>query len=202
MKYVFQVSYWNSALSLLEELKALSCLHQDLTLTRELKQQVRRVSLWLKYLEPKVTEHWLIRLETLISDLPLEARIAIAENLQLPKDSLQRLQQLEQLEEIETSLTKANSTSQIYQLLQPYKPLQLILFAAKTNRQNRRFIWQYLTNLSQAKPLINGGDLKVLGFKPGPMYKQILDDVLFATLDGHISDRAEAVKYVKSKYIS
>ena len=202
LKYVFQVSYWNSALSLLEELKALSCLHQDLTLTPELKQQVRRVSLWLKYLEPKVTEHWLIRLETLISDLPLEARIAIAENLQLPKDSLQRLQQLEQLEEIETSLTKANSTSQIYQLLQPYKPLQLILFAAKTNRQNRRFIWQYLTNLSQAKPLINGGDLKVLGFKPGPMYKQILDDVLFATLDGHISDRAEAVKYVKSKYIS
>ncbi|MGL6338706.1 MAG: hypothetical protein ACRC80_06140, partial [Waterburya sp.] len=56
-----------------------------------------------------------------------------------------------------------------------------------------------LTHLSQVKPLLNGNDLKTLGFKPGPLYKQILDDVLNKTLDHQIGDRAMAIEYVKSK---
>ena len=201
LKYIFQAHYWKPALKLLDELDALSCLHQDLTLTFTLQQQIRCVSKWLKYLEPKTTEHWLIRLETLIAHLSLAQRIKVANNLQLSKDSLQRLQELKILEtEVAHKLIKANLASEIYQLLQPYKPLSLILFAARTNKQIRRIIWRYLTNLSQAKPLLNGNDLKVLDFKPGPLYKEILNDVLIATLDGQISDRTAAIEYVKSKY--
>ena len=74
------------------------------------------------------------------------------------------------------------------------------MFAARSNKNIRRQVWHYLTYLSEVKPLLNGNDLKNLGFKPGPLYKQILDDVLAATLDGQISDRATAQKYVKSKY--
>ena len=199
LKYILQAHYWKPALQLLAKLNALSCLHQDLTLTPDLKWQIRCVSYWLNYLEPPV-EYWLIRLEALIAHLHPADRIMVANNLQLPKDSLQRLQQLEILEKVATELVQCNLPSQIYRLLHSYKPAGLILFAARSNKNIRRLVWHYITNLSQVKPLLNGNDLKTLGFKPGPLYKQILDDVLAATLDGKIGNRAAALEYVKSKY--
>ena len=200
LKYILQAHYYKPALELLSHLNALSCLHPDLTLTPALKWQIVCVSKWLQYLEPQ-KEQWLIRLETLIAHLTPSERIMVADNLQLPKDSLQRLQQLETLEtEITNKLEQYNSPSQIDRLLSPYKPIALILFAARSSKNIRRKVWHYLTYLSQVKPLLNGNDLKNLGFKPGPLYKQILDDVLAATLDGKISDRAMALEYVKSKY--
>ena len=90
----------------------------------------------------------------------------VANNLDLPKDSLQRLQQLEILEtEVATQLEQCQLPSQIYRLLHPYKTLQLILFAARSNKNIRRLVWQYLTEFSQVKPWLNGNDLKNLGFK-------------------------------------
>ena len=74
------------------------------------------------------------------------------------------------------------------------------MFAARSNKSIRRLVWQYITNLSQVKPLLTGNDLKTLGFKPGPLYKQILDDLLAATLDGKVSDRLSAQKYVLESY--
>ncbi len=202
LKYILQADYWKPALKLLAKLNALSCLHQDLILTTALEWQIHCVSKWLHYLEPQFKEqHWLIRLEALIAHLAPAIRIEVAHNLQLPKDSLQRLQHLETLEtEVATQLSQCHFPSQIYQLLRSYKPLGLILFAARSNKNIRRLIWQYITNLSQVKPILDGNNLKTLGFKPGPLYKQILEDVLVATLDGKISDRATAEEYVKAKY--
>jgi len=201
LKYILQSNYWKPALRMLDRLKALTCIHQDLSLTPASVGEIRCVSKWLTLFEPKVSEHWLIRLETLISDLSLTERIVVAENLQLSKESLQRLENLEAWStELSTCLSQAERDSQIYQLLRPHKLLQLILFAAKSNRHNRQKIWQYIARLSKAKPLLNGNDLKTLGFKPGPLYKQILDDVLDLTLDNQISDRDRAIEYVKSKY--
>ncbi|MEO0925984.1 MAG: CBS domain-containing protein [Cyanobacteria bacterium J06643_13] len=200
LKYIFQSRYWQPALKLLAHFDALSCIDGDLSLSGELNREIHCVSKWLTLLEPKVDEHWLIRLETLIASLALEIRITVAKNLQLPKDSLQRFQQLETLEtQVITALNQTSSPSQIYQLLSNFKSLSLIIFAARNNKY-RRLVWQYLTVFSQAKPLLNGSDLKTLGFKPGPLYKQILDDVFAATLDNQISDHTQAIEYVKSKY--
>jgi len=202
LKYILQANYWKPALKLLSNLEALRCLHEDLLLTPELFWQIRCISKWLHYLAPEdSSQHWLIRLETLIAHLaPLE-RIEVANSLQLPKDSLQRLEQLEQLEtEILTKLPQCDRPSQIYQLLHPYKHFGLILFAARTNKDTRHIIWQYITKLSEIKPLLDGNNLKALGYKPGPMYKQILDDVLAATLDGEITNESSAIAFVKAKY--
>jgi tRNA nucleotidyltransferase (CCA-adding enzyme) len=201
LKYILESNYWQPALKLLDQLNALTCLHQDLSLTPTLNRELHFVSKWLILFEPKASEHWLIRLETLIAHLSPKSRIMVAENLQLPKDSVQRLEQLKIWEtQLASRLNKTQLDSQIYQLLHPYKFLQLILFAAKSELKNRRRIWQYITYLSQVKPLLNGNDLKTLGFKPGPLYKQILDDILNKTLDHQLSDRTMAIKYLKSKY--
>ena len=202
LKYILQTAYWKPALRLLSKLNALSCLHRDLSLTTTVERELRCVSRWLLRFEPKKSEHWLVRLETLIAHLAPAERIIVAENLQLPKDSLQRLQQLEILEtEVATQLAQCQLPSQIYLTLRPYKVLQLILFAARSNKTIRCTIWQYLSDFALVKPLLNGNDLKTLGLKPGPLYKQILDDVMAATLDGKISDRSSAEKFVIDKYL-
>lgn len=207
LKYILQANYWKPALKMLADLNALSCLHQDLVLTTSLEWEIHCVSKWLSCFEPQfssqnfLSQHWLMRLETLIAHLKSADRIIVANKLQLPKDSLERLQQLEILEtEVTGKLNNCDSPSQIYQILHPYKILGLILFAARSSKKIRRLVWQYITNFSQVKPLLSGQDLKILGFKPGPLYKQILDDVLAATLDGKIGDRSTAKEYVKAKY--
>lgn len=204
LKYILQANYWQPALKLLSDLKALRCLHPDLELTTELWRQIRTGSRWLNYLDRDNNwQHWLIRLEILIAHLPASEREIVATNLQLPKDSLQRLKQLQVLEtETVRQLKLCDCPSQIYQLLRPFKYIGLILFAVRSPIPIRRIIWQYLTQLSQVQPPLNGNALKALGYPPGPIYKQILDDLLSAKLDGKIKDRDGAIAYLKAQYQS
>jgi tRNA nucleotidyltransferase (CCA-adding enzyme) len=201
-KYILQAPYWKPALTLLDRLGALRCLHQGLKLTPQLWWQIRCVSRWLRFLDSEHSlEHWLVRLEVLIAHLEPSQRGQVAQNLQLPKDSIERLQRLARIEaEINQNLPRCQRRSEIYKFLRQYQNVSLILVAVRSPKALRRNIWQYLTQLSQIKSPLDGNDLKALGYKPGPIYKQILDDLLTATLDGQISDRTQAEIFVKGNY--
>jgi tRNA nucleotidyltransferase (CCA-adding enzyme) len=201
-KYILQAPYWKSALTLLDRLGALRCLYQGLKLTPQLWWQIRCVSRWLRFLDSENNlEHWLTRLEVLIAHLEPSQRGQVAQNLQLPKDSIERLQRLARIQaEINQNLPNCQCRSEIYKFLRQYQNVSLILVAVRSPKPLRRTIWQYLTQLSQIKPPLDGNDLKALGYKPGPIYKQILDDLLIATLDGQISDRTQAEIFVKGNY--
>ncbi len=202
LKHILQPDYWKAALQLLADLGALRCLHQDLVLTNKLWWEVRCISRWLRYLDPEnKLQHWLLRLEILIAHLPPSAREKVATSLQLPKDSIQRVKQLEQIEsEITAKLPDCHLASEIYKLLHPYKYVGLILLAVRTSQQNRNILWRYLTKLSKVQPILNGNDLKELGYKPGRQYKAMLEDLLTATLDKTITSRDAAEAFIKAKY--
>lgn len=53
---------------------------------------------------------------------------------------------------------------------------------------------------AQKKRLITGYDLIELGFKPGPIFKEILQDVEIQFLENKIKSKEEALEYIKSKY--
>ena len=76
----------------------------------------------------------------------------------------------------------------------------LIFVALQSPRTLRRKIWYYLTVLSNIEAPLNGNDLKKLGYKPGPQYKQILDDLLTATLDREVSDKSSAEEFLERNY--
>ncbi len=202
LKYILEAHYWKRALQLLASLSALRCLHPTLELDEQLWWQIRCVTRWLRWLDPEnALSHWLIRLEVLIAHLEPSERGKIATNLQLPKDSIQRLKQLGQVQrEVTESLPNCHCPSEVVKLLRQYKLAGLILVAVRSPRNIRRTIWRYLTQWSKVQPLLNGNDLKALGYKPGPQYKPILDDLLTATLDGKISDRAEAERFLSENY--
>jgi poly(A) polymerase len=64
----------------------------------------------------------------------------------------------------------------------------------------RKFISE--TPPEQVRPprLITGEDLQALGFRPGPLFKEILQAVEDAQLEGALKEKEEAIRYVRAEY--
>jgi tRNA nucleotidyltransferase (CCA-adding enzyme) len=201
LKYILQSSYWKAALRQLDHLGALRCIHPSLELDDELSWQLRLADRWLRRFDRSQTlTRWQVLLEVLIADLAPSDRAPVAQNLQLSADGIDRLDQLETVQSALANLSTSQQPSQVVQQLKPYELPLLILVAVKSSRSIRRQIWRYLTVWAHVKPLLDGNDLKALGYKPGRQFKQILDDLLVATLDGELHDRAEAEAYLAHHY--
>jgi tRNA nucleotidyltransferase (CCA-adding enzyme) len=144
---------------------------------------------------------WQMRLEVLIAYLAPGYRDKVAANLQLPADSIKRLQHLEAgKKQLAEHLPKCELPSQLVLLLRNYELPVLIAIALQSPRSVRRQIWEYLTKWANVEPPLNGNDLKALGYKPGPGFKRMLDDLLAATLDGDLGDRTDANSFLAQRY--
>ena len=142
-----------------------------------------------------------MRLEVLIAYLAPEYREKVAANLQLPTDSIRRLQELSaRNHELLERLPKCQLPSQLVLLLRNYELPMLIAIALQSPRSARRQIWEYLTRWANVESPLNGNDLKALGYKPGPGFKRMLDDLLAAALDGHLGDRTSAISFLAQHY--
>ncbi|EDX74519.1 tRNA nucleotidyltransferase/poly(A) polymerase family protein [Coleofasciculus chthonoplastes PCC 7420] len=202
LKYILEAPYWQRAFQLIGSLGALRCLHPSLKLDPLLWWRVRLIDRWLRRFDPDQTlKHWQMRLEVLIAHLEPQERGKVAENLQLPIDSIERLQHLGQAQtEVVESLPQCQRPSEVVLLLRQYKLPTLVLIAVHSYRAIRRKLWHYFTNLATVQAPLNGNDLKRLGYKPGPHYKEMLDALLTATLDGVIQDEADAQAFLEQHY--
>ncbi len=202
LKYILQSSYWKAALTQLDHLGALGCIHPSLKLGDELRRQLCLADWGLRCLDRAQTlTRWQVLLEVLLTALAPSDRAPVAQNLQLSADGIDRLVQLETVRStLAESLSTSSQPSQIAQQLKPYDLPLLILVSVKSSRSVRRQIWHYLTVWATIKPFLDGNDLRALGYKPGRQFKQILGDLLAATLDGDIHDRAEAEAYLAQHY--
>ncbi|OKH16902.1 CBS domain-containing protein [[Limnothrix rosea] IAM M-220] len=202
LKYLLTAHYWKPALRLLDALGALQCIHKDLALTETVWWQVRCVDRWLRHLDPDENlEHWRIRLEGLLINLPTAARLEVGDRLQLPKDSLQRLEQFSQHQaKILPQLVAAQNLSDKVLALEALELADIILLAAIAPKKIRHDLWCYLRQWQFIKAPLDGSDLKKLGYKPSPQFRVILQDLLKKTLDGDIGDRPTALTYLKENY--
>ncbi|MGD2183015.1 CBS domain-containing protein [Lusitaniella coriacea] len=202
LKYILETHYWKPALQLLSSLGALRCLHPQLKLTPQLWWQVRFLDRCLQRFDPnRRMIHWEMRLEALIASLPSEERAPVATHLQLSGETIERLKQLEKnRQRIAQSLSTDLRPSKIVMALRAYKLPTLVLLALKGSRTVRQQIWQYLTCWSQISAPLDGNDLKSLGYNPGPQFKEMLDALLWAKLDGAIADRSDAEVFLQKHY--
>ncbi len=90
--------------------------------------------------------------------------------------------------------------SQIVHLLNRYDLRTLTLVGIRSSRLQRKIIWRYLTCWSRIKSPLSGNDLRRLGYQPGEQFKQILETLLIATLDGELQGRADAEAFVKQQF--
>jgi tRNA nucleotidyltransferase/poly(A) polymerase len=83
---------------------------------------------------------------------------------------------------------------------------RLDCLASHGHLENYEFVRRFLaeTPVEEVRParLLTGDDLKALGFRPGPSFKEILEAVEEAQLDGRIHSREEARHLVESLFAS
>ena len=216
LKYLLQTPYWLPALHQLADLGALTCIHSSLKADASLWRQLRRgetarkMANVVRVASPQEICRmpnynplpiWLFRLEILLAHLPPEHRAEVAAGLQLPVETGDRLEKLAQAEtNISAALPNCLLLSQMVQVLQHYDLPMLMLVAIRSNRALRKMIWRYLTEWSLVKPPLNGKALKTLGYKPSDQFKQILEALTNATLDGEICDRAQAEAFLQQHF--
>jgi len=78
-------------------------------------------------------------------------------------------------------------------------PVEVLLYhmAKSHSAEIKRLISLYFTKLHGVRPQIGGDDLKALGLEQGPRYREILDAVLSAQLNGRVSSREDELQLVR-----
>ena len=97
---------------------------------------------------------------------------------------------------MEQNLPVKNST--IYKRLAVFR-IELILYmmAATKHETVKRSISNYVTRLRHIHTSVKGKDLKKMGIEPGPIYREILQAVLDAKLNGQLKTRNDELDFVK-----
>lgn len=97
-----------------------------------------------------------------------------------------------------TTLTSADLTMSVLDKIFGELPAEIIIyFHIISERKSQKMIVKYLSLRNKWIPAVSGNDLKILGIKPGPIYKIILDRLREAKAEGEISSRDQEISFVK-----
>ncbi|KMY65982.1 polya polymerase [Desulfocarbo indianensis] len=204
---------------ILDEERALDCVKRlmELKLLREfhpnLKLEDKDLGLWneiqdalawyqLSFLDQPIRQ-WVLYFLPLVDNLTDEelgqmgARLSLAPKLRneiigMRKEAQNTLNQMQRARP---------APSVVYGLLQGLKPeYQLYIMAKATRDWVKRSVSKYLTTLKQVRPELGGDDLMAMGFEPGPVFRQILERLLAARLDGEVKDRDGEQALVRAEF--
>ncbi len=122
-----------------------------------------------------------------------EAHRLLLERLKLRRETAQLMEGLEHLRRVEPELAKPETPpSRAYDLLSPTNAEARYVFvvatdspAASEKAERYEREWQYV------RTEITGDDLKAMGLKPGPIFRDLLRSLLHARLDGLVRTRED-----------
>lgn len=130
------------------------------------------------------------------------------------KDMLNRFNQSEKLMDMllkdygsvynilnEIKKEKDLKPSKIVKICSVASPEVLLVVASIVGEEKQFIIKNFLTDYSKVEPLLNGDDLKLLGLKRGPQFKEVLEKLKNARLDGLVKDKGDEEGFVLG-YIS
>jgi tRNA nucleotidyltransferase (CCA-adding enzyme) len=191
-------------------LQLLRYISPELKLTDELKEiltRIRDILVWFKLLYLGVShEPWKVYFLGLISYLNETAVRNLVELMEIHdkevldlisvhKEARTALRQLSRIKDQDNYST--------YKLLSPLSPEILLCSMAKARDEKvRKWISTFFTKLRGTEIHLKGRDLLAMGFKPGPFYREILDKVLAAKVQGEVLTREDEIKFVTSKFRS
>jgi tRNA nucleotidyltransferase (CCA-adding enzyme) len=76
----------------------------------------------------------------------------------------------------------------------------LALMAVVGRPELRKAIGNFLSASGRVRPMLRGDDLRALGIQPGPVYRDILNSLLYARLDGHVQSRDDELRFVRRRF--
>jgi tRNA nucleotidyltransferase (CCA-adding enzyme) len=195
-----------AATTRLNEYNLLSVIHPSIVLNQgmiSLFNSVKKVLSWhdLLFLEEPYMK-WALYFLVLIRFCDKKTTSEICQRIEIapryrPIFCKERFEADNCISWLERNLSAKNSA--IYQRLSVFK-IELILYmmAATKNEMAKRSISNYFTNLRHIHTSIKGGDLKKMGLEPGPIYREILEAVLEAKLNGRLKTRTDELSFVRN----
>jgi tRNA nucleotidyltransferase (CCA-adding enzyme) len=153
---------------------------------------------------PAQPETWLVRLLVLLEERPGPESRAILRRLNPPArlgDAIGR--DLARLRSLARSLQRAREAtpSRMYRwLTEATTEVALALMAVVARPDLRKGIGDFLGISGRIRPALRGDDLKALGIRPGPVYRDILNSLLYARLDGHVQGRDDELRFVRRRF--
>jgi tRNA nucleotidyltransferase (CCA-adding enzyme) len=169
-----------------------------------LTQAYRALSWYrLLYLSDRC-EAWMVYLLAIMGRSTTIELLAFCRRFQLPQkitDSL--LEQKENAEKIAALMVRRRilRNSEIYRLLSNLSNEGLLYLMAIARKNDIKMaISHYVTDLRRVRPLLTGQKLKELGYRPGPVFTSIRNDLLDARLDGLVRTETDEVALVRKNY--
>lgn len=201
------------AVSRMARLDLLKCIHPALAVrdrTRRLFEQADRSIHWFELLYTGTAcRRWLVYFLCLTENLDEDAMVGVCNRLAVPPRirevfGAERRRAHLALRDMERRRARGRlpSPSDIYRWLQDF-PMEVLLYmmARTEDEEVRRWISHFVTHLRQAAPHLNGNDLKRLGIPPGPRYREILQALLEAQMDGKVATREEEIDLVRRRFL-
>jgi tRNA nucleotidyltransferase (CCA-adding enzyme) len=191
----------------LHDYNLLGVIHPTIQLNKDLIalfDSVKKVVAWydLLFIEEPLMK-WLVYFIALIrpSDRKTSQDIGSRFELSQKHQSLiseGRFEAERVLSSLERKLPVKNST--LHRRLSGFSN-ELVLFMMAATRQERikRAISHYITRLRNIQPAIGGKDLLAMGYRPGPIFKELLQLVLEAKLDGRLKSRKEELAFARAR---
>ena len=183
-------------------------LHPNLKIDRRLIHiltQANQALSWFKLLcLPDKLEPWMVYLLAIMSRSRTRELTAFCHRFDLPSRQQRKLitQKIE-AERIALEMQKRAflRPSEIYWLLREFE-IEGLLYLMTIAR--KRFIQQavslFVTSLRKVVPLIGGDELKAMGYIPGPQFRTIHNHLIELQLDGAITDREQALAFIRADY--
>lgn len=198
-----------SALKRLEDFELLPTISPTLKLppdTVRIMRQADDVLAWyrLMYL-PDQCKLWMVYFLAFTNDMKLPDFKEMLQRLSIPQkqvDSVfgQRGEVHRLCKNLRRIIKKGETlkNSELYQFLHGLAMESLLYLAAMLYEEElRRLVSLYLTKLRTMHTSIDGTQLKDLGLKPGSHYRTILQKLLYARLDGEITEYWEELQLAK-----
>lgn len=197
------------AVDRLEELGVLEAIHPRLSFPdskRVLFQEVEGALAWYDLLDlEEPVQGWKVYLLALLDQLTDGEVREVMHRLGFAPREAEELAAEKRMGDRALSRIHASSRlspSQIYELLKPFSAEMLLYMVAKgRDKQTKKRISRFISKDKGVKPILRGEDLKALGLQPGPVFRQALDALRHARLDGRVHTRQDEEALVKERFL-
>ncbi|MGE4518854.1 MAG: CBS domain-containing protein [Desulfobacteraceae bacterium] len=194
LKYILMEENPLPAIERIANFNLFPAIHSELEFTdrnREIIESANKVINWFSLNEPAIrTDRWMVYFLGLIHNLNHETKNSICTDFRLPPRLMEIFTKESFIAQQTIKWMKKNReirNSEIYLKFCHLKTETLLYLLSITNDERiKQNVVLFFTEFKKTQIQLKGEDLKALGFKPGPIFGQILEKILLEKLDGNI----------------
>jgi len=192
-----------NAILRMDKLGILNFIHAKIRLSQEMGKELKRVNgIFSRFASPvreEAVERWIVRFLILVQKLGISEVEKVCKDFRFSRKETNKIMGSEErLRKIIRKLREPGlKPSSVYQTLKGL-PIEGLLFTVLKARSRivKKRVYQYLTRMRKVRIYTTGDKLKRMGYKEGPLFKRIMEELLRARLDGIVKSPSSETKFV------